>query len=291
MTLERYFAPRTVKEALSLLTEYGGQARVISGGTDLLTQMKHRDVLPQCVISVGNIAELSYMRYDTSKGLSIGALTSVVDIATSPVVKSHFGVLAQAAGLLGTPLIRNQATLGGNLCNAAPSADTAPPLLVLEATAKIAGAGGEKTVPLETFFAGPGQTILGQGQLLTEIQIPNPPPRSRGVYLKQTRRRGADLALVGVAALVVMNGGILKDVRIALGAAAPTSIRARKAEGVLKGFPVDDKRLEEAAETASREAKPIDDVRSSAEYRSTLVAVLTRRAVTQAVQQMRSEGV
>ena len=291
MSLERYFAPRTLKEALSLLSEYGPKARVISGGTDLLAQMKQREVLPPCVISIGNIAELNFIKYDESKGISIGALTSVVDIATSPVVKSHFGVLAQAAGLLGTPLIRNQATLGGNLCNAAPSADTAPPLLVLEATAKIEGADGEKTVPLETFFAGPGQTVLGQGQLLTEIQIPNPPPRSRGVYLKQTRRRGADLALVGVAALVVMDGGTLKDVRIALGAVAPTPIRAREAEAILRGFPVDDKRIEEAAEAASREARPIDDVRSSAEYRSTLVAVLTKRAVTQAVQQMRSEGV
>ena len=164
MTLENYFAPKSVKEAISLLSEYGQKARVISGGTDLLAQMKHREVLPQCVISIGNIAELSYIKYDESKGLNIGVLTSVVDIANSPVVKSKFSILAQAAGLLGTPSIRNQATLGGNLCNAAPSADTAPPLLVLEAKAKIAGAKGEKMVPLERFFAGPGQTILEQGQ-------------------------------------------------------------------------------------------------------------------------------
>jgi CO/xanthine dehydrogenase FAD-binding subunit len=291
MTLENYFAPKSVKEAISLLSEYGQKARVISGGTDLLAQMKHREVLPQCVISIGNIAELSYIKYDESKGLTVGVLTSVVDIANSPVVKSKFGILAQAAGLLGTPSIRNQATLGGNLCNAAPSADTAPPLLALEAMAKIAGPGGEKMVPLETFFAGPGQTILVQGQLLTEIQIANLPPHSGGFYLKQTRRHGADLAMVGVAALVVMDGQILKDVRIALGAVAPTPIRARKAEAILRGYSVDGKRLEEAGQAASQEAKPIDDVRSSAEYRKTLVAVLTRRAVTQAIQQTRSEVV
>lgn len=291
MTLETYFAPKSVKEAISLLSEYGHKARVISGGTDLLAQMKQREVLPQCVISIGNIAELNFIKYDDSKGLRIGVSTSVVDIANSPVVKSKFSLLAQAAGLLGTPSIRNQATLGGNLCNAAPSADTASPLLVLEAQAKIAGAKGEKTIPLEQFFAGPGQTVLEQGQLLTQIQIPNLPPHSGGFYLKQTRRHGADLAMVGVAALVVMEGDILKDVRIALGAVAPSPIRARKAETVLRGYPMDDKRLEAAGHAASQEATPIDDVRSSAEYRKTLVAVLTRRAVIQAIQQTRSEVV
>ena len=291
MTLERYFAPKSVKEAISLLSEYGPKAKVISGGTDLLAQMKQREVLPPCVISIGNIAELNFIKYDESKGLSIGVSTSVVDIANSPVVKSKFSILAQAAGLLGTPSIRNQATLGGNLCNAAPSADTAPPLLVLEARAIIAGVKGEKTIPLEQFFAGPGQTVLEQGHLLTQVQIPNLPPHSGGFYLKQTRRHGADLAMVGVAALVVMEADILKDVRIALGAVAPTPIRARKAEAILRGYPMDDKRLEAAGHAASQEATPIDDVRSSAEYRKTLVAVLTRRTVTQAIQQTRSEVV
>jgi carbon-monoxide dehydrogenase medium subunit len=181
MTLQNYFAPRTVKEAIALLSEYGQKARVISGGTDLLMQMKHREVLPEYVISIGGIAELSFITYDETKGLNIGVLTTVADIANSPLVKSKFSILAQAAGMLGTPTIRNQATIGGNLCNAAPSADTAPSLLALGAMAKIVGAAGEKSIPFENFFTGPGQTILEHGHLLTEIQIPNLSPHSGGL--------------------------------------------------------------------------------------------------------------
>jgi carbon-monoxide dehydrogenase medium subunit len=289
MTLQNYFAPKSVKEAIALLSEYGQKARVISGGTDLLMQMKHREVLPEYVISIGGIAELSFITYDETKGLNIGVLTNVADIANSPLVKSKFSILAQAAGMLGTPTIRNQATLGGNLCNAAPSADTAPSLMVLGAMAKIVGAASEKIIPLENFFTGPGQTILEHGHLLTGIQIPNLSPHSGGAYLKQTRRQGADLAVVGVAALVVMDGEIVRDVKIALGAVAPTPIRAKRAEAILRGHRIDDKRLEESSQAAMHEAKPIDDVRGSADYRRTLVAVLVKRAVARAIQQTQSE--
>ncbi len=187
--------------------------------------------------------------------------------------------------MLGTPAIRNQATLGGNLCNAAPSADTAPPLLVLGATAKIVGKEGEKIVPLEAFFVGPGQTVLGQDHLLAEIQVPNPLAHSGGVYLKQKRRQGADLAVVGVAALVVMEGKVLRDVKIVLGAVAPTPIRARKAEEILKGRKLDQELLEKSGQAAAEEASPIDDIRGSADYRRELLAVLTKRAMAQAIQQ------
>jgi carbon-monoxide dehydrogenase medium subunit len=187
--------------------------------------------------------------------------------------------------MLGTPAIRNQATLGGNLCNAAPSADTAPPLLVLGAKAKIVGKEGEKTVSLGDFFVGPGQTILGQDHLLTEIQVPNILAHSGGAYVKQKRRQGADLAVVGVAALVVMEGKVVKDVRIALGAVAPTPIRAKKAEEILRGKKLDQELLEKCGQTAAGEASPIDDIRGSADYRRELLAVLTKRAITQAIEQ------
>lgn len=289
MTSPKYFAPKSIKEAISLLSEFGQKAKVISGGTDLLMQMKQKELLPDYLISLGDIPDLDYIKYDEIRGLKIGALTNVVNIANSPLIRSKFSILAQAASLLGTPAIRNQATIGGNLCNAAPSADTAPPLLVLGAMAKIEGATGEKIVPFENFFTGPGQTILGNNHLLTEIQIPNLLPHSGGVYLKQTRSQGADLALVGVAALVVMEGKILRDVKIALGAVAPTPIRAKRAEEILKGNKLDNQLLEASGQVASSEAKPIDDVRSSADYRRKLVAVLTKRAVTQAVQQAQLE--
>ena len=147
------------------------------------------------------------------------------------------------------------------------------------------GKEGEKIVPIEDFFVGPGQTILGQDHLLTEIQIPNMPPHSGGAYLKQKRRQGADLAVVGVAALVVMEGKVLKDVKIALGAVAPTPIRAKKAEEILRGKKLDQGLLEKSGQAASGEASPIDDIRGSADYRRELLAVLTKRAITQAIQQ------
>lgn len=285
MTSPKYFAPKSIKEAISLFSELGGKAKVISGGTDLLMQMKQRELLPECMISLGDIPDLDYIQYDEIRGLKIGALTHVVNIENSPLIRSKFRILAQGASLLGTPAIRNQATIGGNLCNAAPSADMAPPLLVLGAMVKIEGAAGEKIVPLENFFTGPGQTILGNNHLLTEIQVPNLLPRSGGVYLKQTRSQGADLALVGVAALVVMEGKILRDVKIALGAVAPTPIRAKRAEEILKGNELNNILLEASSQAAVNETEPIDDVRSSADYRRKLVALLTKRAVTQAVEQ------
>jgi len=276
---------RSVEEALSLHFQYGKKARFVSGATDLLMQLKRDETAPECLIRLGEIRELNFIKYDETGGLRVGALTTIVEVANSPLIQRKFGILAQAAGMLGTPAVRNQATLGGNLCNAAPSADTAPPLLVLGAKVRMVGKDGEKIASLEDFFVGPGQTILGQDHLLTEVQVPNIPGHSGGVYLKQKRRQGADLAVVGIAALVVMGGEVLKDVKIALGAVAPTPIRARKAEEILRGRKLDQKLLEKSGQAAAGEASPIDDIRGSANYRRELLAVLTTRAITQAIQQ------
>jgi len=285
MTLPEYLAAKSVEEALFLLSQHKGKAKFVSGGTDFLRQLKRGEAAPECLISLGEIRELDFIKYDEIKGLRIGALTTIVNVANSSLIQSKFRILAQAAGMLGTPAIRNQDTLGGNLCNAAPSADTAPPLLVLGAKVKTTGVECEKFVSLEDFFLGPGQTILGQNDLLTEIQIPNVLPHSGGAYLKQKRRLGADLAVVGVGALVVMEGKILKDVKIALGAVAPIPIRAKKAEEILKGKKLDQGLLEKFSQAVSGEASPIDDIRGSADYRRGLVAVLTKRAIVQAIQQ------
>jgi aerobic carbon-monoxide dehydrogenase medium subunit len=289
MTVPTYLSPRSVEEAISLLSKYGDKAKVISGGTDVLVQMKRDVLLPDVVASLGGIRDLDYIRYDKPKGLMVGALTTIQQLASSPLINSTFAILAQAASMLGTPAVRNQATIGGNLCNAAPSADSAPALIVLGAKAKFVGIDGEKIVPIEGFFVGPGATIMKQHQFLLEIQIPSPLPYSGGVYLKQTRGRGADLAIVGVAAFVVMEGERIADIRIALGAVAPTPIRAKQVEAILRGATVNERLLEEAGRVAAEESKPIDDVRSSAEYRKTLVNVLTKRAVAQAIEQAQSE--
>ena len=290
MALPTYLSPKSVEEAISLFSKYGDKAKVISGGTDLLVQMKHNNLLPDYLISVSNIRDLDYIKYDQAEGLKIGALTTIGVIANSELIKGKFSVLAQGAGLLGTPAIKNQGTIGGNLCNAAPSADIAPPLIVLGAMAKFVGADGERIIPVEDFFAGPGVTIMKHHQLLLEIQIPNPRLHSGGAYIKQTRGRGPDLAIVGVAAFVVMDRETIGDVKIALGAVAPTPVRAKKAEGILRGKKLDDKLLEESSQAASSESKPIDDVRSSADYRRRLVGVLTKRAVLQAIQQAALEA-
>ena len=290
MALPTYLSPKSVEEGISLFSKYGDKAKVISGGTDLLVQMKHNNLLPDYLISVSNIRDLDYIKYDQAEGLKIGALTTIGVIANSELIKGKFSVLAQGAGLLGTPAIKNQGTIGGNLCNAAPSADIAPPLIVLGAMAKFVGADGERIIPVEDFFAGPGVTIMKHHQLLLEIQIPNPRLHSGGAYIKQTRGRGPDLAIVGVAAFVVMDRETIGDVKIALGAVAPTPVRAKKAEGILRGKKLDDKLLEESSQAASSESKPIDDVRSSADYRRRLVGVLTKRAVLQAIQQAALEA-
>jgi carbon-monoxide dehydrogenase medium subunit len=271
-----------MQEAISLLSEYGDRADVIAGGTDLLVRMKRGDALPDYFISVEGIQELDHIDYDDLRGLRIGARTTLRSLVGSSLIKGHFPVLSEAAGILGTPTIRNQATIGGNLCNAAPSADTAPALMVLGARLKIQGAGDEKTLPIEEFFSGPGETCLKSNEILTEIQVPKMPPGTRAVYLKQTRSKGADLALVGVAAWVAVEDDVVKDVKIALGAVAPTPIRAKKAEEILRGNRLHEGLLEACGEAAVLESRPIDDVRSSADYRKKLIYVLVKRAIRQA---------
>jgi aerobic carbon-monoxide dehydrogenase medium subunit len=290
MTVATYVSPGSVEEAISLLSRYGDRAKVVAGGSDVLVQMKRDVMAPEIIISLNGIRDLSYIGYDPATGLRIGVLTLIREIASSPLVHTACPVVAQAAGMLGTPAIRNQATIGGNLCNAAPSADMAPALIVSGGTLRIAGPGGVRDVPVERFFTGPGVTVLKQQEFLVEITVPTRPPRSAGTYLKQTRGRGADLAIVGVAAFVMMDGARLADIRIALGAVAPTPIRAARAEALLRGAVVSESLLEEAARAAAAESRPIDDVRSSAEYRRTLVDVLTKRAIAQAIEQAQSEA-
>lgn len=288
MNIPKYFAPETLEEACSLLSEHKDNARVIAGGTDLLLKMRQGDVLPKYIINIRNIPEQDYIVYDEKKGLRIGSLTTICSIKTSSLIQEKFGILAQAASQLGTVQIRNQATIGGNVCNAATSADTIPALLVLGASVKIVAAGGERTIPIEDFFVGPGQTVLKADEIVVEIRVPNLPPRSAGVYMKHTIRKALDLAIVGVAAIATLDGEVLGDVKIALGTAAPTPIRARGAEDILKGQKIDEKLIEKAAQTASDESSPRDSMRSSAEYRKKMLKVLVGRAVRQAIEQARA---
>jgi carbon-monoxide dehydrogenase medium subunit len=279
-----YLAPKTIDEALSLLSQYKGKAKVIAGGTDLVPKMKRREVkLLEYIIDLKGIPDLDYIKYDDSDGLRFGALTTIHAIETSPIIQEKFSVLSQAAYSMASTQVRNRGTVAGNICNAVPSADAATALLTLQAKLKLVSHKGERTVNIEDFFTGPSETVLTDEEVLLEIYLPNLPPNSRGVYLKLSPRSSMDLAIVGVAAVVISQDGVCKDIRIVLGAVAPTPIRAKRAEDIIKGQRFNDEVIERLAQIAAEESRPIDDHRASAKYRREMVEVLVRRAISQAI--------
>ena len=230
-----YIEPSSITEAVAILARHGDRARVLAGGTDVLTALKEGWERPEWIISLGRIPDLATIRYDEREGLRIGALATVRSVETSPVVRSHYPALSVAAGSLASVQIRNLATVAGNLCRAAPSADMAPILVALQAEVKLVGPAGERMVALGSFFIGPGRTVLGRDELLTEIRVPPPSPGAGAAYLKHSPRRAMDLAVVGVAAAVALDGPIYRDARIILGAVAPIPLRAQLAERALIG--------------------------------------------------------
>ena len=274
-----YLEPRTIKEAVSLLIRYQGMAKVIAGGTDLLNQIRLKMIKPEYVVDIGYIPGLDYIKYDSEGQLSIGALATIRSLEMSAEIQRHHPVISQAASLIGSMAIRNVGTIGGNLCHASPSAETAPSLIGLGARVKVVGPDGERTVELEKFFTGPGQTVLQTGELMVEIQVPPMPSDTKGVYLKHSTRGTVNPAIVGVAAIVAMDGERCKEIKLVLGAVAPTPIRAKKAEEILRGEEIDDTLIEKAAQAASDESRPITDVRASADYRKEMVKVFTRYAL------------
>ena len=284
-----YFEPETIEEACSLLSQYKEKAKVIAGGTDLLVKMKQSMEKPRYLISLKRIGRLKYFDYDDRGGLRIGALVTLSELAASPIISQKFSILSQAVRTLASRQVRNRATLGGNLCNASPAADTAPALIGLGSQVKTAGLTGERVVLLEDFFSGPGRTVLQSDEILIDIHVPRPLPRTGGVYLKLSPRE-KDLATVSVAAVITLDseGKACKDAKVVLGAVAPTVIRSLKAEAVLKGKVIEEDVIQESAQMASQEARPISDVRASAEYRREMVSVLTKRAIKQALELAKS---
>jgi len=274
-----YLEPQTIQEAVSLLTKYDGKAKVIAGGTDLMNLIRTKMIRAEYVVDIEHVPGLDYVRYDDKGALTIGALTTIRALELSAELKEHHPVISQAAGQLGSMAIRNMGTIGGNLCHASPAADTAPSLIGLGATVKIVGPAGKRIVALEDFFTGPGQTVLQRGEMAVEIQVPSMPRHTQGVYLKHSIRGTADLAIVGVAVIATLDGERCQNVKIVLGAVAPTPMRARNAEEVLEGKEIDDALIENAAQAAADESRPITDVRASADYRKEMVKVFTRWAI------------
>jgi carbon-monoxide dehydrogenase medium subunit len=276
-----YLTPTTLDEAIRLLAEHGREARVLAGGTDLLLRMRTGQWRPRCVVNIKKIPGLVGIGFDPGSGLRLGAMVTAAELVRSEVVQAHYPALAQGAAVMASVQIRNLATVGGNLCNAAPSADLAPPLIALGGSAVIAGPEGQRRVPLDEFFLGPGQTILAPDELLVAITLPFPRPGSAAVYLKNSPRQAMDIAVVGVAVAMSRLDERCEDVCLVLGAVAPTPLRARRAEALLRREEITTERIAEAARTAAQEAQPIDDVRGSAWYRRQMVEVLTRRALLQ----------
>ncbi len=272
-----YFAPATLSEACGILDSHNGDARVVAGGTDLLLKMKTGRAAPKVVVNIKRIPELRGLTFAAQ--LNLGALTTLEELKRSPIIREHYPALAAAASTMASAQIRNLATVGGNLCNAAPSADLSPILIAMRAVARIAGPGGERRVPLDEFFTGPGTSVLMPGELLVALKIPRPDGPS--LYLKHAPRECMDIAVVGVGLAIDVETS-RRDVstaRIALGAVAPVPMRALRAEQELNGKQLTPERIARAARIAAEECAPIDDVRGSAWYRRKMVEVMVRRGL------------
>ncbi len=305
-----YFKPKTFDEALSLFDQYGEKAKWIAGGTDVIVMIKQKTIVPDILISLQGIPGLDRIQYNGS--LSIGPMVTHRAIEKSEIIKKDFSALADAVDYLGSIQIRNVATIGGNICTAAPSADTATPLLVLGTQVRIKSVKEERIVPIEEFFTGPGETVLKTGEMVKELWVPKLLPNTGSAYHKLQRRLALDLPILGVSVLLSLDKNkvtcsdllctaspistilhqmeedeiLCKDVRIALGVAAPTPMRALKAEALLKGRKLSDELLEEAADTASREAQPRDTLRGEAWYRKDMVRVLVKRMAMKSIERV-----
>lgn len=283
----KYVAPSNWDEALELLQDHQG-AKLLAGGTDLMVAINKGKESPDYLIDLKQLEMLNDDVILQNGGLQIEALATIDTIARSALVRDNASILAQAAGLLGSWQVRNIATLGGNLCNASPAADLAPALLVLEALAEIQEPDGTKCVPICDFFTGPGGTVLGEAGILRRVKIPPLPTGVFSYYSKFTIRKSMDLPLVGVAVLMQVNEGVCQKARVALGAVAPTPMRAYSTEAVLNGNKLTEELLNVAAETAANECSPLSDIRASADYRREMIKIYTRRTLSMAIKKMNS---
>ncbi|HZO80901.1 MAG TPA: xanthine dehydrogenase family protein subunit M [Candidatus Binataceae bacterium] len=283
-----YEAPTTVQDAVKLLAQLGERARPLCGGTDLIIQLRAGVRRPECVVDVKNIADLRHISFDPKKGLRLGAAVPAIEIYENAEMRQRYPGLTEAAHLIGSLQIQSRASVGGNLCNGSPAADTTPALIALGARARIAGPRGEREVKVEDFCTAPGRTVLQPGELLIELLIDPPKPHSSDAYLRFIPRNEMDIAVVGVGSCVQLDGDKVVAARIGLGAVAPTPLFAAKASESLVGKKLDDAAIERAAKLATEQSTPIDDMRGTAEFRRHLVGVLTRRTLLKAAERARA---
>jgi CO/xanthine dehydrogenase FAD-binding subunit len=285
-----YHAPTTMDEACSLLGHYGAKAKCLAGGTDLLVNLKKKLLAPEQIISLNKIEGYSEVSDQKGKGLSLGPLCTAAYLSGSKLIQEKGAVLGQGAGRLGSPLIRNRATVGGNLATARPASDMAPALLVLGAQISLMSSKGKRTLALEDFLLGPGQTAIQPDEILNEIFLPYVEGPCSGAYFKLGSRKALEISLVNAASFLALGPeGAIQTARVALGAVAPTPLLSPLAAKVLLGIkPKDEKDpvFKEAARAAAQDSKPITDHRGSAEYRREMVEVLTLRTLLSAYHQL-----
>ncbi len=281
-----YLKPKNLQEVFSLLETYGERAALIAGGTDVMVSIRSRKIAPEVLISLRGLEEFSYI--NKSDAYHIGALTTHRMLETSPMVQNELSALYDGASQVGSVQIRNVATVGGNICNAAPSADTAGPLLALDATAVLQGPEGIRKVPLAEFFTGPSQTVKKPDEVLVEFEIPVEMGEFGSAYHKHSRRKAMDLPILGVAVSLKLDGQRIADVRIALSVAAPTPLRARKAEEYLRGKELDERSLNEGGKIAAQEASPRDSLRGKAWYRKEMIETFVPRMALRALERLKN---
>ena len=274
-----FHEPKTLNEACQILAAYGVKAKLIAGGTDLMVNMKKKILSPEQVISISRIGELK--KLDTSgDSIRIGSCFTVADLSTSDAIQKHLSALGEGAKNLGTPLIRNLATIGGNLGSARPAADLPPALMAYGAQVVLNSLSGERTLSLDKFFLGPGFTAAKPDEILSEIQIPAPLPNSGAGYINIGVRKGQDCNLVNVASFIALDtDGTIRNARIVMGCVGPIPLRASSAEKMLIGQKPESALFARAGAAASLDSTPIDDFRGTAAYKRDMVGVLTRRTL------------
>ncbi|WP_206809234.1 FAD binding domain-containing protein [Paradesulfitobacterium ferrireducens] len=282
----KYETPHSLAELWPLLVSDRELTGFLAGGTDLIVKYKRKQLNLTRFIDLKNIESLKGIWLDENKNLHIGSLTTLTELHTHPLIQKHAPLLAAAARKMASVQIRNRATIGGNLCNAAPSADLAPPLLVLDAVVKLESDQGARELSIKSLFTGPGQTALKIGEVMTEVMVPVSEPSDKVTYLKQGLRQAMDIAMAGVAVKLNMSGNLCQEAAIALGAVAPTPIRVKAAEEWLRGQRINEQSIAKAAELAKIAANPISDVRTTADYRSELVSALVTKAIQECMTQV-----
>ena len=274
--------PQSLSEALEFAANLGGRARFLAGGTDLLVKMKIGAIEPEILIGIKKIRELRTISYDRDAGLAIGALITYRDLCKSPAISASYAILHDVTYVFANEQLLNMGTVGGNICNASPAGDLIPPFLALGAFVELMSPAGIRSVSLADFFVGPGKTVLQPGELLSRITVPALAADVMGSFLRITRT-AEDLAKVSAAAVLAVREGVFADVRLALGAVAPTVIRLPKIEAFLEGRPADDNTIETAASMVAELISPITDLRSTAKYRTKVAGIALKRAINQCI--------